>query len=812
MASLEEQQIKTMFQGVSRQPDSVRLSGQVEEANNVLLSVVSGGFEKRMGTEHVAAISGIGASDTPATYAYQRDTNEQYYMFVNDGDLYVYDLSGTQKTVSVDDGTRQFAFQADSTTLAVISTHNINYPTSETQIDLTMADLAGGLTVKVEGSSTGAFGGEEVTIATITANGTTTVTIYPYIRTEVTVVGTGTFTLTGTFEDTTYLVNTTDPENGFSFTTLLDTTVVANKSVLTAMDATVGSATIYGPARSFADLPRSGEDVPSYLSGFDTGATANKWDSTDTGCTNGDIWKVQDSANPEGYYYAQLDSTGTVWTWEETADPTGANAFDLTTMPHFVTRNSDGTFTFKRGTFNDRGVGDTTITPDPDFIGSAITAITFHRNRLWLCADETAYASQAGDYFNFWPDEAGNVGDADPFGRTASASQVSLIKHAVPFRKSLFVTSDRNQFDLSSGNSTVLTPNNAVIDLSTSYEIETKASPLTIADELLLPASSGNNSTLFEYQYDDDALAATAVDSAIHVFGYLPANMIKLTGDSVTSTVWALSSDDRDALYVYRFYFDGEKKAQRAWSKWTMRSGSHIHSMDFINGYLYIIVRRPDNTTYMERVLVDVVNGPNSHSTPVLADQWTTITGSYNSGTDLTTFTLPYEHASSSDLVVVLDSGFGSTDEGRQLTPTFTTTTAFTVSGDFSASEVIVGFDFEMLVELSKQYVREADGTTLTNGRLQLKRISFDYEDTGFFQVRVTPSQRTARTFSMTGRVLGDGSNNIGSVPIISGTQRFPVGSKGDTVKIEVLNSTHLPCKITSAFWVGMFNELTRQE
>jgi len=813
MASLEEQRIKTLHQGVSRQPDAVRLPGQVQEADNCLFSVVSGGFEKRMGSEYQTAIPEIGTSDVVAAHAYERDSTEQYWIFINAGIPIIYDSSGTAKTVNVDDGTRYLVFAQDSTVSPVTSSSGqISYPSSETQIDLTMTDLAGGLTVVVEGSATGAFGGEEVTMHTFTTNSSATVTIYPYIRTRTTVAGTGTHTITATFKDTTYLLNTTDPENGFAFTTLLDTTVIANKSVVCSIDNTTITTTIYGPSRSFADLPRAGESIPAYLGVYDVGSPANIWDTSDTGCNTGDIWKVSPDAFPEGYYFATLDRTGSVWFWEEIADPNAANSFDVATMPHVIVREADGTFTFKRGTYNSRPVGDATVTPNPDFIGAKVNDLTFHRNRLWFFADEIAYSSQAGDYFNFWPDQASVVTNSDPVGLVAATPEVSILRHAVPFAKSLFVTSDKTQFDISSGSAAVMSPENAVIDPTTNYKTEIKAQPLALADELYLAATTGQTSTILEYVLEDDQLFSKAVDTAIHVFGYLPANMIRLVGDAATSTLWCLSSDDRDALYTYRYYNNGTEKVQRAWGTWKFRTGARIHAMAFLNGYLSLIIRQPDNTTYMERLPVNITDGPSSHSTPVLLDQWAEVTGVYDAGTGLTTWTLPYAHGSSTDLAVILGAGFGTDDEGRQLTPTFTTTTAFTVSGDFSASTAIIGFNYTMLVELSKQYLRDSSDQTITTGRLQIKRLWVNYADTGFFQFKVTPTSRTARTFAMTGRVLGDAGNLIGRVPIVSGSQRFPVGSRGDTVKLEIINSTHLPSKITSVAWIGQFNELTRQE
>ena len=92
MGKLVEQQIKTLYQGVSRQPDTVRLPGQVQEADNVLVSVVHGGVESRPSSRHISNMSSISASHKPAIYAYARDTAEQYMIVVNNNTIKVFDL------------------------------------------------------------------------------------------------------------------------------------------------------------------------------------------------------------------------------------------------------------------------------------------------------------------------------------------------------------------------------------------------------------------------------------------------------------------------------------------------------------------------------------------------------------------------------------------------------------------------------------------------------------------------------------------------------------------------------------------------
>jgi hypothetical protein len=117
-----------------------------------------------------------------------------------------------------------------------------------------------------------------------------------------------------------------------------------------------------------------------------------------------------------------------------------------------------------------------------------------------------------------------------------------------------------------------------------------------------------------------------------------------------------------------------------------------------------------------------------------------------------------------------------------------------------------------MRVEFSKQYVREADNSSIIRGRFQMRTMRVYFSDTGFFEAVVTPENRDAKTYTMTGRFLGSSTNIVGKPALLTDVWQFPVKSRGDKVKIELVNSSHLPCTINSASTVGYFNEITRQE
>lgn len=101
MGKLLEQSIKSLFNGVSRQPDIVRLPSQVEEADNVLMSVVTGGFERRPSSKHVAALTGLSTGTAYTSHAIDRSPTEKYLVIVGVNSLRVYDaLTGAPHTVT----------------------------------------------------------------------------------------------------------------------------------------------------------------------------------------------------------------------------------------------------------------------------------------------------------------------------------------------------------------------------------------------------------------------------------------------------------------------------------------------------------------------------------------------------------------------------------------------------------------------------------------------------------------------------------------------------------------------------------------
>jgi hypothetical protein len=102
MGQLVEGVIPQVFNGVSRQPHSVRFPGQVEEAENVVFSVETGGFSKRLGTRIKKKLTGLETGENRKLHIINRDATERYRVVLSNGSLKVFDDSYAEKTVTMD--------------------------------------------------------------------------------------------------------------------------------------------------------------------------------------------------------------------------------------------------------------------------------------------------------------------------------------------------------------------------------------------------------------------------------------------------------------------------------------------------------------------------------------------------------------------------------------------------------------------------------------------------------------------------------------------------------------------------------------
>lgn len=515
------------------------------------------------------------------------------------------------------------------------------------------------------------------------------------------------------------------------------------------------------------------------------------------------------ATSPFDSYYVRFDAEGTqaVGVWRECPAPGVKSTLNNATMPHLLVRQSDGTFKFQAATWKTRLVGDDESNPFPSFIGRQIADVFFYRNRLGLLADESVIFSESGQYFNFMRTTVTQLLDSDPIDVNASHTKVSVLKHAIPFNKQLLLFSEQTQFLVEQND--ILSPKTIAIKVSTEFPCNINVKPVGVGKNVYFPANKGEWSSVREYFADVNSLTNDALDITAHLPQYVPADIFKFSTAVNEDIMVALSSRDPSSLYVYKYFFNNNEKLQSSWSKWTFGSDVSILNVDFIESDMYLVINRSDGV-YLEKASVSLGDiGPGEPYTVNLDRKVQLVSGdvSFSSGhTVISLATLGYTPNVGEYQVVVKSH---PTLKSGEIFPVIWDGTNAKVAGNITGGTYTFGRKYLFKYTLSTITVRSqtASGGSKSDseGRLQLRKVAFNYDETGYFEVKVTPSGRETYNYVFSGKILGQTGSTLGALNLAEGRFKVPVVSQNIGTNITIENDSPLPSSILSADWEGFY-------
>lgn len=766
--------IPNLIGGVSQQPDPLRLPTQSAVQDN-FISSVQDGMIRRPGTEHVARLSTGEWEEGTFIHPIIRGDAERYIAVIRSGAISVYDLNtGLPRTVATPNGLDYLA-GADFRAVTVADhTFILNRAITVQMGGLLSPTLPFSVTILVRvnqpfGNYQVVINGSVVVSHTLDEGGASTGTagIANYLRdTMADNLGSG-WTISA--RGSTIRVSRTD---GAVFTCRCDDSAAGDNLQL------VGPET-----QNFSRLP-----VWTYKDTF----TKIVGDGTSAF----DDYFVKYDAD------SLSDGSGV---WKETIAQGIPYRINPATMPHILVREADGTFTFKRAVWADRLVGDVDSAPDPSFIGKTISDIFMHASRLGFCSGENVILSRQGHVFDFWPETVTQILDTDRIDVAASHSKVSILRHAVPFNRSVLLFSDHTQFELSGGD--LLTPTTAAITVTTEYEGVASAKPAAAGRNVYFAIDRGNFAGLREYSVDQAAEVASAPDVTAHVQRLLPGDVAEIRTATNEDILTVLGNPERTSLYAYRFHFsDRGEKLLSSWFRLCFHD--RILSHAFAGSILYLVMQRSGGV-FLEKL--DISSGAADAGSSILYRldrrfrRGLLTSPSYLDG--WTTFLLPFAIPATDELRVVIGPGDPVLPEGTVILAQRPSDTTLLLQGDRRSSSLIIGRPFTSRCRLSTVYLRQADrsggSVAITDGRLQLLRMALQFAASGDFRVRVTLPGREPFIYTHTGLDVGDG---LMDSPILAdGTFRFSVLSQATEAVVEILADGHLPASFLSATWEGRY-------
>lgn len=573
--------------------------------------------------------------------------------------------------------------------------------------------------------------------------------------------------------------------------TVDDTTIVVNTSVTVGLTPSTPLTYNY-----------SGTAVDS------SGNAHNKasWEEFDLPpSSTSEYWYAQDDAlgHPAGWYQS-ISTTYQPW-YSRIQTPMADSTLDQETAPLRIVQTGATTFDVRFCPWVPRYSGDSQTNPGPSFVGKQITDVCVHRNRLWFSAGENVVGSAAGDFYNFWLDSYASVIDSDPIDIKLSSSQVTKILWMAPFQRSIVVfTQSGQQYEIRAQEA--MSPTTVSVVPSTTYASPT-ARPAIIGSQLYWAAPKGPWSQVYEYLTDEAAAQSVATDAAAHVDGYIGSDVVELKASPANDLLFLRSPSE---VFVNFMFWQGDRKLQSSWGRWTVSTNHLLLGMHVIDDYLYMLSR----VTYDGTSRLRIERAPLRHSDafPSYRPRFDAIVvatgGSFNATTKRTTFTVPYFIPELNEAYLGPD---WTTQEGVRYSlysvSAGASSTTVEISGNLSANDVYLGSSFDMLIMLSKQYVRDQNGVQAV-GALQLKQCSVHHRNTGYFTFTVDPriSPSSNRVYKYTGKSLG-AIGFITNQNILSDkdTQNFKIMGSSGGVDILIESDSPAPVNISGLEFIADF-------
>jgi len=663
------QSIPNFLNGMSQQTPSQRGINQGKDQINCQNNIVDG-LSKRPALEYVATLDASNVfPNTTKIWNIQRDESNRYICAFYDNGVKVYDLAGNEKTVSYPDGNTYLNTTNPKADFRMVNIADYTFVVNKSIIPTADTTLSAAKVKEFHVYCKSTNYGREYKVALRHED-------WAYEVEVIFQVPTGNSAATDSkYRDTNKIVDILmygtasshydASANGIGFktvrtdtgATLSATSGLANFSdITTYFTVEQFDSVIYGTIINQAKTyTLSTSDGSGNTAMYGIRDTIQDFTKLPYYGKVGTIIKVTgDEGDTLSDYYVKFDGTGV---WTETLAPATSLGLTDTTMPHALINNNDGTFTFQKLDWVDRSCGDSTETnTDPSFVGKKIQNLTFYKNRLGILSGENLILAENASYFNFYATTVTQVLDTDPIDIAASGTQVNTLKNSVGFNETLLLFSDTAQYKLDHAGDTI-SPTTAILNEVSSFEHDDNVRPVAAGKFAYFAQARTSNTAIREYFSDDNTLTNDGLDISVAVQSLMPTNAYQIISNTVEDCLAILCSDTADAqvapysassdvtatnadtMYIYKYFFDGGEKVQTAWSKWEF-TGVKILGGFSIESNIYLFTAEGQTTKLFKVDLRNLKDATLGYG--IYLDKRASATGTYSSGTDLTTVTSPY--------------------------------------------------------------------------------------------------------------------------------------------------------------------------
>ena len=571
----------------------------------------------------------------------------------------------------------------------------------------------------------------------------------------------------------------------FDTMTVADYTFISRSDRSPSMTADVAGGTIKDSYQSFNDLQDSKDADDNPLA----------WTAGEMVHIEGDPDKKQDE-----FWVCCVRSSAhnnnKPAVFQECCQPGTQTTLNKYTMPHALVRAPDGTFVFTPLEWGQRQVGNDETNPVPSFVGSYIKQMFFYRNRLGFLTPTGLVMSKPGDYFELFSLSSLDVIDSDPIDESANTRQVTNLHKTEVMGRNLILYSDRQQFTVHS-NDDPMSPTTIQIDPGTTYETDENSQTTTCGASAFFISPKGKWADLMEYE---DVLAERMEDASTvtsHCPEFIPNGYIKMLSSPADSMVIIHSESAPNSLWIYRYQIVQDTKAQSAFSEW--RFHDPIEGIAMIDSDL-VMLQRIDGGLVMVKVNLEAVSDYDL-GWHIRLDRGTSVP-SVCYDPDARTALIAPPFSQHPDTVVV------DATNGRAVSNFEWVDGYIRLSNVNGLKWYMVGLNITGWVTLSPWYIKTNQGTAVIDGRLQIRSMAIQYQQTGYFQVEIQNEGRDARIEEWTNNIIG--KMKYGNTQLFDGKFKTGVRGRNTTTTIKIKSTSYLPVKIAAVGYEGLFVQRAR--
>lgn len=453
---------------------------------------------------------------------------------------------------------------------------------------------------------------------------------------------------------------------------------------------------------------------------------------------------------------------------------------------------------------------------DPGFIENGyITGIAAFQGRLVLLSGSVVDMSASGLYQRFYRSTVTSLLDTDRISISSASAQDSVYRTAIQFNRDLVLFANSMQAVVPG--SAVLTPTNASISITSTYECDSRVTPVMAGQTVIYPNKRNNSYAgileLIPSPYTASQYATQ--DATVHLPRYIPGRVLQMQNSSVTNMAFVRMSGQRKGLLVYEFMWGGQDggKVQSAWHQWTFPY--NILSVQALEDEVFLYLQGPSPGNKLLILAMDPREGYNlgSEYTDAYSDLQTQVTVSGG------VLTVPavlrpvgWADTYKEDLILTYPANnpMGPTEVGLQ---DIAGTNQLRVVRGVPDGQYILGRRYNSAFTLTTPVLRDQNDKLVGSGHVRLLRLDVAVRNSGHFDVHVTDTPRDVDwSGELTGILMNSKELTLGkTLRMDLATITVPCRTNADTTEVTLYTKGSQELNVLDISYILRYNRRRRR-